>query len=759
MQLLRRTGRWLGRGLLALIALLLLAWGWSAAHKAAAQRQIWGRLSFDQAQLASFNATIGRFEVGWDSTLGQLRITPADQPERVIWSSVPGQSFVAAAQGQERVAESRGSFFVSDALTTICPHQQITGIAATSTALTVSGELLCERPDAGSQRYSLTFAALGDQQLHFDLHVYNPSFNRTYFSYTSRPDEHFFGFGEQFTYVDMRGKRLPIFVMEQGIGRGAQPITAGADVQARAGGSWHTSYAGVPQYISSEHRGLFLETYEYSVFDMRDPRRLQITLFSNRLTGQLLIGDSPKQLIELYTASTGRMRRLPDWILQGAIIGMQGGTEKVRQVWQELRSRNTPVAAFWLQDWVGQRTTSFGKQLWWNWELDAERYPQWQQLVGDLGSAGVRTLTYINPFLVDVSDKPNARRNLFAEARDQGFLVMQSDGQPYLIQNTSFSAGLLDLTNPAARAWMQDVIRDEVLAVGASGWMADFGEALPYDAVLNQAISAKSYHNQYPEEWAKLNRAVVDGQPNGDDLVFFMRSGYRASPGAATLFWEGDQLVSWDEYDGLKSAVTGLLSGGFSGFSLNHSDIGGYTTITSPIADYHRSAELLERWTELCAFTTIFRTHEGNQPDNNVQIYSTPATLDHFSRMAKVYAAWGDYRRQLVDEAAATGVPVVRHMYIEFPSDPNVYDLRTQFMLGSELLVAPVLDPGVTSVSAYLPAGQWVNVWSGQTYGDPRQGGRVSIPAPIGQPAVLYRAGSPVGEQLTANLRSAGLLK
>jgi alpha-glucosidase len=116
--------------------------------------------------------------------------------------------------------------------------------------------------------------------------------------------------------------------------------------------------------------------------------------------------------------------------------------------------------------------------------------------------------------------------------------------------------------------------------------------------------------------------------------------------------------------------VTGLLSSGFSGYSLQHSDIGGYTAIDEPLLKYHRSHELLMRWTELAAFTVVFRTHEeGNRPEVNHQIYSDGESLRHFSRFAEVYTAWKPYRKELVRQAAETGLPVVRHPFIHYPDE------------------------------------------------------------------------------------------
>lgn len=206
------------------------------------------------------------------------------------------------------------------------------------------------------------------------------------------------------------------------------------------------------------------------------------------------------------------------------------------------------------------------------------------------------------------------RRNLYQEGLDNGYFVMSGSaegGVPYALNSGSISFHMLDLTNPAARTWMKDIIKYEMIAKsGTSGWMADFGEYLPFDAVLyDRGVDAAAYHNRYPEEWAKLNYDAIqeaeqeglisplNEEPDGpnkcllnddsilrlsrkaSDVVYFMRSAWLQSPAYTTLFWLGDQLVNWDEHDGLKSAIVGALSSGLSGHSLTHSDIGGYTMV------------------------------------------------------------------------------------------------------------------------------------------------------------------------------------
>lgn len=211
------------------------------------------------------------------------------------------------------------------------------------------------------------------------------------------------------------------------------------------------------------------------------------------------------------------MRALPDWITRnGVIVGLQGGQTQVTQNYNILKENGVPMAAVWLQDWVGTLEFPEGIRLEWNWKLNRYWYPGWELMTANWMSDGVKPMVYINPYFANLTD-PLITRNLFKEGQQLGYFIKNSTGDIYLIKSVSIEFAIVDLTNPRARTWMKNIIKDNLIGeAGAYGWMLDFGEYTPFDVVLYSKEDPVRYHNRYPMEWARLNREVEDEVENGD---------------------------------------------------------------------------------------------------------------------------------------------------------------------------------------------------------------------------------------------------
>lgn len=638
---------------------------------------------------------------------------------RLWWADGP---FLAAATGRLDWRDRQGHFVGTRHLETVFTDQDWTGLERISaTAVRLTGLL---RPQIGSSGrrpdplpWTVTLSGEDDRLLvevgclGADLLVLRSGLGR---------DEAVHGLGEQFCDFDLRGRFVPLLTREQGVGRGRQPITVLAEWDSGAGGSPTTTYAPMPSLVTEDLRGLRWDNDEVAEVDLRGGR-LDVGVWADRIDAAWRDAPTPADLV------AGPNPAIPGWAFGGAIVGLQGGTEAVRADLAALdRAR---LGGVWLQDWVGPRTTGFGRRLWWTWQLDERHYPGWSRLVDDLTARDIRVLTYINPFVVDPGEKPGGvRRDLYREALDAGFLVGHPDGGPYLLDQGGFSAALLDLTRPEAVDWYAEVI---AAMPATGGWMADFGEGLPFDAVLADGDPAVE-HNRWPARWRRLNERVA----GPDDLVFF-RSAWRGNDAAGAdtpapfgIQWAGDQLVTWDRHDGMASALLGMLHGAVSGIPVNHTDAGGYTGLPQPIIGVHRDTELLQRWLEWSVWTPILRTHEGNRPGEFAQVYDR-AVADTFARHSAVFEVLAAYRQATL----AAPLPPIRPVWLEAPGSAAARRDDAYFF-GTSFLVVPVFRAGVRDREVTLPPGSWRLVWTDQSYAGDRV---VRVPAPLGRTPVFHR--------------------
>ncbi len=565
--------------------------------------------------------------------------------------------------------------------------------------------------------------------LHIEFECSSSDINKVKINMMSHPHESIYGCGEQYSELNLKAKKVPLWCQEQGVGRGRDLLTLAADIHSGAGGKWHTTYYPQPTFVSSDNYFCHVETSCYSVFDFTKNHQHTLSIWD--IPQKIVIGreETAVEVIEKLSCMLGRQSKLPDWAYDGVWLGIQGGKDIVRDKLDKAKKYGLEVTAVWCQDWEGKRLTSFGSQLMWNWEYDRTMYPNLPDFIKELNSEGVKFLGYINPFLA-------IEKNMYEEASKKGLLIKDQSDKDYFVHITTFPASQLDLTNPETIDWIKNIIRKNMIDIGLSGWMADFGEYLPIDARLKSPDEdAKSFHNRYPVVWAKVNREAIEEAGLADELTFFSRAGYTYSSRYSPIIWAGDQNVDWSKNDGLASVIPAGLSLGFMGVGIHHSDIGGYTTV----AWLKRSKELLLRWIEHSAFTPIMRTHEGNRPNSNWQFDTDEETLQHLAYFSRIHKQLKPYLGDMVDEYVEKGLPCMRHPYIHYENDQKLHKLKYQYLFGRDLMVAPVIKPNKKAKKVYLPDDEWVHLWTGYEYSE---SGWYKVKAGIGEPPVFYRKAS-----------------
>ncbi len=537
-----------------------------------------------------------------------------------------------------------------------------------------------------------------------------------------------YGCGEQYTFLNLQGRKVPLWVQEQGVGRAHDLITVLANLRAGAGGHWYNTYFPQPSFVTSTNMAVVGHTAAYAEFNFRKRDRAVLHFWEVPHSIKIHVDEAtPGGAVGFISEELGRAPAPPEWIHEGMILGVQGGTEAVAKKYRDARNAGVAVSALWAQDWEGKRETSFGRQLMWDWKYDAELYPNLPETIAAYKKEGVRVLGYINPYLALEGD-------LYAEATKKGYCVKRRSGEDYYVPITTFSVAIVDLTNPDAYEWLKGVIKENMIGIGLAGWMADFGEYLPTDCVLHSGESPELAHNRWPTLWAKVNYEAVEEAGKLGEIMYFMRAGYSGSSRYATAYWAGDQLVNWSFSDGLATVIPASISIGMSGVGYFHSDIGGYTSL----GWVRRGKRLFARWTELATFAPIMRSHEGNRPDTNWQFNTDTDTLRHLARMTALFKGLKPYHRHLVEEHTRTGLPAIRHPFVHYPRDRRAYRMKYQFLYGADLMVAPVRRPFRHAISVYLPNDEWVHIWTGKVY----RGGWHRIAAPVGRPAVFYRKSS-----------------
>ena len=458
------------------------------------------------------------------------------------------------------------------------------------------------------------------------------------------------------------------------------------------GTSSELSYKNIPFYLTNRGYGVLVNHPEHVSFEIGSEtvERVQFSTAGESLEYLVFAGPTPKDVIDRYTRTTGRPAEVPAWSY-GLWLSTSFTTDydeaTVTSFVDGMRDRGIPLSVFhfdcfWMREFN-----------WTDLEWDARVFPDPKGMLDRLhNERDLHLSVWINPYIAQ-------RSALFAEGAAKGYLVKRPDGSVWQWDMWVAGMGLVDFTNPAATQWFQDKLR-ALLSQGVHAIKTDFGERIPTDVVWHDGSDPHAMHNLYTQLY---NAAVFDvlKEVNGErEAVLFARSA-TAGGQQFPVHWGGDNTAT---FPSMAETLRGGLSLAASGFGYWSHDIGGFEGTPDPA--------VFKRWAAFGLLSSHSRLHGSesyrvpwNFDDEAVEVTARFTQLKN-SLMPYLYAVSAD--------AAATGVSVARPMFFEFPDDPAVTYLDQQFMLGPDLLVAPVMS-AAGDVSFYLPAGIWTNWWTGET--------------------------------------------
>ncbi|MER5935771.1 alpha-xylosidase [Streptomyces sp. NPDC001928] len=486
-----------------------------------------------------------------------------------------------------------------------------------------------------------------------------------------------YGLGERFTPFIKNGQVVDIW-------------------QADGGTSSEQAYKNIPFHLTNRGYGVFVNHPGKVGYEVGSEAvgQVQFSVEDQSLEYFVVYGPTPKQILERYTALTGRPALPPAWAL-GLWLTTSFTTEydedTVQGFIDGMAERGIPLSVFHF-DCFWMRAYQWCDFAW-----DAETFPDPAGMLARLKDRGLRISAWINPYIAQKSE-------LFEEGMREGHLVRRRDGSVWQWDLWQPGMALVDFTNPAARDWYTGKLRT-LLAQGVDCFKTDFGERVPTDVVWHDGSDPERMHNYYSHLY---NQAVFDllREERGEgEAMLFARSA-TAGGQQYPVHWGGD---CDSHFGAMAESLRGGLSLGLSGFGFWSHDIGGFEGTPTPA--------VFKRWVQFGLLSSHSRLHGSKSyrvpwdyGEEAVEVTREFTLLKH--RLAP-------YLQRAAQQAHTSGVPVMRAMLLEFPDDPTAALLDRQYMLGDDLLVAPVFTDDGT-VEYYVPEGTWTNILTGARLTGPR---------------------------------------
>ncbi len=502
--------------------------------------------------------------------------------------------------------------------------------------------------------------------------------------FTLSPGEKIFGCGESFTEFNKRGQKVVLWTDDS---NGTQN---------------ETMYKPIPFFLSSRGYGMFIHSSSPITCD-----------FGKYFSGvnSMMIGDDaldlfvflgqPKDVLEEYTAITGRSPMPPLWSFGLWMSRCTYFSEKqTREVAARLRENRIPC------DVIHLDTGWFETDWRCNYEFSKTRFTDPVKMIADLRNDGFHISLWQLPYFVP-------KNTLFNDLIEKNLVVRNAKG------NLPYEDAVLDFSNPATVEWYQGKLAN-LLKMGVGAIKADFGEAAPANGIYASGRTGFYEHNLYP---LRYNKAVADitRKTTGENIIW-ARSAWAGSQ-RYPLHWGGD-AESTDQ--GMAAELRAGLSFGLSGFSFWSHDVGGFTA--------RADDSLYLRWLAFGVLTSHTRCH-GVAPKEPWEYGEK--VMAEFRRIDELKYRLMPYIFAQAKDCSEHGLPMLRALFIEYPEDPGSWLVDNEYLFGSDLLVAPLLE-SETARQVYLPPGKWIDYQTGKVYA----GGWSSIKAGDIPAAILVRDGA-----------------
>ena len=533
--------------------------------------------------------------------------------------------------------------------------------------------------------------------------------------------DHVYGLGEKTGWLDKRHRRYRMYNTDvlldhrEGIGNITDPL-----------------YASFPFFIvhgPAGSYGIFVDNTEYTTFDFTHAGQpdggYEFAAPAPVLTFYILAGPTLPHVLRQYTGLTGRLPLPALWTLGYHQCRWGYRTEaEFRAIAHELRSRHIPADALWFDiDYMnGYRVFTWDKQ----------RFPQPARLLADLKAQGLRTITIVDPGV-----KVDPAYEMYREGHAAGHFVRHRDGNEYNGNVWPGLSALPDFHAPAAREWWAGHVRRWMDETGLAGIWNDMNEPAVTDVSgpLEQTLHAagklphSAARNTYGLQMARATHAGLTAQAPDARPFILTRAAFSGAQ-TVTAQWGGDNSPLWEH---LAGSLPMLVNMGLSGMPFVGVDIGGFA------GDTH--AELLARWFQAGAFYPFCRNHAISGSNAHEPWAFGPHIEAICRRYLELRYRLLPYTYNLFREAALTGAPIMRPMAWHYPQDAAGFNLSDQFLFGPDLLVAPVVAPGVSARSVYLPRGDWYR-WEAVDPAPEQGPGNVLAQAPLAEMPLYVRGGA-----------------